>query len=359
MRQNKNRHKKLTGYIAAIILIFSLLLSGKALPIHASPEENNSSESIGYTAFGDSIAKGYSADQENEIVNYPSLIAEDLASLSKKEVDLSNYAKNGLTTTKLNSVILTDGQVLESLEKADLVTLTIGANDLMNQFKKVASEILNNNQKFYNVDSALTALQDGISANPLLLVKVVGAIGGWDYASFEEQWDLAVGTINMHKPSDCQFVVTTIYNPVSKMELPGTLNAVVENIIGKMNQIIEDSAQEGGYQVADLYDSGISDYTQSDGLHPNQMGQGLIKELIENQLDIEQVTGPIIDEDARKEAAETAARAKTAREEKAQKKAEDNRNKLVFIVLANILFFGMLILLYRYRRSRRKRRMRR
>lgn len=356
MRQNKKRHKKLTGYIAVIIFIFPLMLSGKPLHVNAAPDEQDSLESICYTAFGDSIAKGYSADRENEIVEYPSLIAEDLTTLSKKEVQLSNFAKNGLTTTKLNSAVLTDEQVLESLGKAGLVTLTIGANDLMNEFKKVASEILNNNQKFYNVDSALTALQEGISANPLLLVKVVGAIGGWDYASFEEQWDQAVDTINMRKPSGCQFVVTTIYNPVSKMELPGTLNAVVESIIGKMNGIIEDGAEEGGYQVADLYDSGIGDYTQSDGLHPNQMGQGLIKELIENQLDIEKVTGPINDEEARKEAAETAARAEAAREEKAAKKAEDNRNKVFFILLANAMFFGTLICLYRHRRKKLLRR---
>lgn len=359
MRQNKKRLELVIKYIAVCTVLCIMAMSKMTLKVMAAPaadsqkQENQAldSQDICYTAFGDSIPNGYNSDRESEIVSYPSLIAEELKTLSKKETELSNFSRNGLTTTKLNSQILTDGQVIESLSKADLVTVTIGANDLMNQFKKVAQEILNSDQKFYNVDAALKALQDGISANPLLLVKVVGAIGGWDYASFEKQWIEAIDTITMYKPENCQLVVTTIYNPVGKMELPGTLNAVVENVIGKMNNIIVDHAEEKGYKVAELYDSGIGDYTQPDGLHPSQTGQNLIKELIENQLDIEQVTGPIADEEAQKEAKETAARAKAAKEEKEKQRAAD-RNKKIAIGLTALVLLCMCFFIFRKRRKK-------
>ena len=110
-----------------------------------------------YVALGDSISNGYSADPESEIISYPQLIANDLKEMAGEDVELSKDTKNGLTTTKLNSVILKRKQVQESLQKADFVTVTIGANDLMNQFKKVSKEILNNNTKFSTANQALAA----------------------------------------------------------------------------------------------------------------------------------------------------------------------------------------------------------
>lgn len=59
-----------------------------------------------YVALGDSISNGYSADPESEIISYPQLIAHDLEEMAGEDVELSKDTKNGLTTTKLNSVIL-------------------------------------------------------------------------------------------------------------------------------------------------------------------------------------------------------------------------------------------------------------
>ena len=58
------------------------------------------------------------------------------------------------------------------------------------------------------------------------------------------------------------------------------MNQVVEDIISNMNTIISDHAEEYGYSVADLFDSNVSAYVQSDGLHPNQEGQQIIAELV-------------------------------------------------------------------------------
>lgn len=234
-----------------------------------------------YVALGDSISNGYSADPKSEIISYPQLIAHDLEEMAGEDVELSKDTKNGLTTTKLNSVILKRKQVQESLQKADFVTVTIGANDLMNQFKKVAKEILNNNTKFSTANQALAALQDGIKANPLLLVKVVSAISNWDYTSFEDDWKLTMENIDSMRPANSEMIVTTIYNPVESMELPGTLNSIVEGLISKMNDIIVSYADDYDYKVVELLDSGIGEKVQSDGLHPNQEGQQLICDLME------------------------------------------------------------------------------
>ena len=155
---------------------------------------------------------------------------------------MAQHTKNGLTTTKLNETFLTQPEVQESLSDADIITLTIGANDLMNEFKKVSREILGSKTRYHTADEALLALQEGISANPLLLVDVITAITGWDYDSFEKQWILAVETIHNYRKPNSQMVVTTIYNPVENADLPDTLNSVVKNLITKMNEIIYEHA---------------------------------------------------------------------------------------------------------------------
>ena len=333
------------------------MLGSIATPICAVAEESEAVEMqdgeiqddgiLEYVALGDSISNGYSADPESEIISYPQLIAHDLEEMAGEDVELSKDTKNGLTTTKLNSVILKRKQVQESLQKADFVTVTIGANDLMNQFKKVSKEILNNNTKFSTANQALAALQDGIKANPLLLVKVVSAISNWDYTSFEDDWKLTMENIDSMRPANSEMIVTTIYNPVESMELPGTLNSIVEGLISKMNDIIVSYADDYDYKVVELLDSGIGEKVQSDGLHPNQEGQQLICDLMEETATSE----PFEEireyrEEQEREALEAAKRQKE--QEEAEKKAleeKKERRKTVVSCVSLAVAVGLMALL--------------
>lgn len=285
---------------------------------------------LNYTALGDSIPNGYCAEGTSELISYPSLIAEDLQTLNQTETKLAQYTKNGLTTAKLNETFLALPEVQEALLNADIITLTIGANDLMNEFKKVSREILGGTTRYHTADEALLALQEGISSNPLLLVDVISAITGWDYDSFEEQWILAVETIcNFRKPNS-QMVVTTIYNPVENAELPDTLNSVVKNLITKMNEIIYDHAEEYNYQAIDLLNSGIAEHTQSDGLHPNQQGQELIRNLIEASLNMQIVQIAESTNEMQNEEAELARKRIAAEKKAANLREQKARQKRIF-----------------------------
>lgn len=275
----KIRKKRLIGAALSIIL-----LSFYTLPVQAG-----TGESIHTIAFGDSIAFGYSGDGE-EIINYPALLAQDLEQQCSLPVEHVNYAKNGLTTTRLNSQILIQEEVLAEIQIADFITLTIGANDLMNEFKKAAQEILNLDRKFQSTDDAIQALQDGISSNPFIIVKIINVISNWDYEAFEVQWTGAMNTITEHQKEEARFIVTNIYNPVGKMELPGTLNSVIEKIISKMNDIMVKYETDYGYEIVDLFGEDMGEFTQSDGLHPNQEGQNLIAEKMLEKADLSGIT---------------------------------------------------------------------
>lgn len=367
----RQRRRNRTRWISIMMMV--VLLSGmSAVTVFAEEkpdtepdiilEEEILDQRIGYVALGDSIPNGYSANEEVDIVSYPELIVQDLQNIAGAEVEFVDGTKSGLTTKKLNTVVLQREEIQESLKNAEIVTVTIGANDLMNEFKKVAREILNNDTHFLSIGQAMKALQKGIKDNPLLLVKVAGAISNWDYATFEDRWKITMENINALASEDRQMVVTTLYNPLAKMELPGTLNSIVEGLISKMNDIIRMHAEEYNYQVVDLLDSGIGEKIQPDGLHPNQDGQVLICNLVEEQFDTEEFESiREYREQQEKERLELEKQKELAREQAKQEKIrqEEERKQRNTVICCSVLCCAVALMeLLRQKEERASRRIR-
>ena len=222
------------------------------------------SEPIQIVVLGDSIAKGYCGANKPELYCYGQTVAEEIAQGAGKSYLYQNYAKNGLATREFNEKVLKGQEVQDSLSGADV--------------------ILNTDTKFKSADEALKEVTEHVKSNPLLVFRIIDALGNWDYQEFETQWIEAMDTISSCKKEEAQIVVTNIYNPVKQMELPGTMNQVVEDIIGNMNRILEKRSSEYGYQIADLANSQVTKHVQKDGLHPDQAGQDLIAEIVRAQI---------------------------------------------------------------------------
>ena len=273
--------KRRNGLYILICAIFVM----SCLPVLQGQAEEKKEEKIYCAAFGDSIAKGYAGKKQEDLQSYPQLIADAVSEETRIPTEYVNYAKNGLTSVRLNSDVLSTEETAASLERADIITLTIGANDLMQEFKLTVREILETDQRFTSAYDAFDALQEGIEGNPLLVMRVLGMLEDWDYAAFDEQWVAAMKTISQYRKDGSQLVVTDIYNPVNQFELPGTMNMVVDEVIQNMNQVMYDHAEEYDYHVVDLFESEICEHTQRDGLHPDQEGQRLIAGLAMEKID--------------------------------------------------------------------------
>lgn len=292
------------------------------------------------TILGDSIAKGYSGDKAVKLKCYGEIVIEKLAEEAGISSQYTNYAKNGLDSKSLNEIVLVKEDVLADIARSDVVFLTIGSNDLMNEFKNESQRIMKTDEKFRSADAALTALQQSVKENPLLVIKIIDALSNWDYATFEQQWVAALDTITANKKQSAQLVVTNIYNPTSNMELPGSMNAVVEKIIANMNGIIEKHAGQYGYQVVDLFQSDITAFAQLDGLHPNQDGQmliaGLVKEkLIDPDSLLEEVTGTKIENQAEQEPIAP------TEEKEAEAKTDDEAPATAVVAVSAVALLGV------------------
>lgn len=244
-------------------------------------EDGQTADTPLYVAvLGDSIAKGYCADKSVEIATYAELAAERIAGQEDRLYEVENFAKNGLDSVRLNAEILEQEEVREGIGRADIIFITVGSNDLLNECKNTVREILDIDTKFKSAEQALKVLEDAMAENPLLIVNIIAALGGWDYQSFLEEWKQMMTTVNGLRKEEAIVIVTNIYNPVENMELPSTMNGTAEDIIGNMNTIIEGYAGEYDYTVADVFSSDILEHVQADGLHPDQEGQELIADLV-------------------------------------------------------------------------------
>lgn len=248
-----------------------------------SGSEDDPVQAFHVTVLGDSIAKGYSGDKTVEIECYGSLAAQKISGEAGIPYSYQNFAKNGLDSSGMNEKILPQSEVRNSIASADVIFITLGSNDLLNECKRVVQEILDTDTKFKSADDALAVLEDAVKENPFLILKIINALSNWDYLSFEEQWTAMMDTVCSLKKEDARIIVTNIYNPVANLKLPSTMNQVVEDIIRNMNSFIEDHAAEYGYAVADLFGSEISEHVQADGLHPDQDGQQLIADIVCDQ----------------------------------------------------------------------------
>ena len=232
------------------------------------------------TVLGDSIAKGYSGDENVVIEPYSSLAMRQMAAEEDFQYEITNYARNGLDSAGMNDKILTDEEVCDSVGRSDVIFITVGSNDLLNECKSAVQEILDTDTKFKSAGEALKALRESAAGNPLLVLKIIETLEQWDYQMFEANWIEMMHRIDGMKKEGAWIIVTNIYNPVANLNIPSTMDRGVENVIRNMNKIIEKYAEEYGYQVADIFSSEVCGHVQPDGLHPDQTGQQIIADQI-------------------------------------------------------------------------------
>lgn len=331
--------------IYIIIFLCLSLIHFPVYSVHAKETGNGKSELISCAAFGDSIAKGYAGKGGDDLASYSELLMEMVSEETGIPSECVKYAKNGLDSAGLNSVIFSTEEALADMERADIITLTIGANDLMQEFRRAAQEVLGTERTFGSAYDAMDALMEGTSDNPFLIVKILDVLNNWDYESFEEQWVTAMETIAGHRKESAQLIVTNIYNPVSDFSLPESMNQIVEDIILNMNETMYQYAETYDYRVVDLFSSDICEYLQEDGLHPSQEGQELIAGLAFEKTD----TGRFLGE-PEKEIKEEARPERTVRQRFG---LWNILGPVPFVIAAGVLLIVLIFVLRFVRKKRR------
>ena len=250
-----------------------------------------------YVSLGDSIAAGYSLKQPEEQC-YGALLAKIMGADWKQE------AVSGMTSTELLEQISSDTAVQENLKQAQIVTVSIGSNDIMQPFLGYLAKELGCEKS--QVPEAFQKLMNG--GNPLavgLFALAVekdleedasnedGITAGCK--TFSEQLPRLIQTIRAYAPA-AEIYVTNIYNPLKGLTKSTTgfdLESVGETYITQLNQQIHTEAETLNFGEADVYGNFKSSSAKvihtdlEEGNidpHPTVAGQRRIATLIYNSM---------------------------------------------------------------------------
>ena len=277
--------KRILSTLLALCLALSLL---PASALAAGGEQKS------YVALGDSITTGYG-------------LAENETGFAKQVADsngytLTNLAQDGATSTDLLEVVKSEANA-DTLKNADLITVTIGGNDLMNALYAYLAEEYNNKQ---NSDTPITAadvkasLAGTLSEIPQVAMLSFAASKIPDFpdstaantalSTFATNFSSIISAIKGNN-SSAEIIVVNQYNPYSRLSTGNLLDlSALDSAVQALNTAISSGAT-AGYTVADVYtafeeatenpcNASVSLPSINLDFHPNAAGHSLIASTI-------------------------------------------------------------------------------
>ncbi len=220
-----------------------------------------------YVALGDSLAVGIQFDGKPGD-SYADYIAHDLENIYQLESYTKKFAVPGLTTDGLLEQLTMNVEAQQAVANADLITLTIGANDFLNVLK-TSPEDLEDTEKV-----------------KLLFQKVQA-----NYAQ-------VMGVIRKLNP-DANVFLMGYYN--SFYAYPAEQQVVFTQLMQSLNQMIQTLAVGSGSGFVPTYDAIAMNYTEylpnPQNVHPGPAGYKVIADEFWKQIkmvvpvEVERISG--------------------------------------------------------------------
>lgn len=282
--------RKLLAMLVCVALVSMLF------PFAAMAEETQ----VRYVAIGDSISSGYGlAEPETEA--FPSLIAQDGG------YTLTNLAQAGETTVSLLAK-LENAEMAEALSTADVITLTIGGNDMLAALFDYLAETTGGQMTAQEI--LMLFMGQGENADLTTLAPLLQSMTAFPQsaqatealASFGENFASLLAKIKGLNP-DATLVVATQYNPYSHLDgtaLGGAVTGIISAFdagVTALNLQIQTLAAATGCDVADVCSTFKAENTAANPLcnatlspdvnmdiHPNAAGHAVIAAVMESVL---------------------------------------------------------------------------
>ena len=228
-----------------------------------------------YVALGDSLTKGYGlADAEKN--RFSAVAAQKLNAAGIKCTE-RNYGVNGLTSSELLDMI--NGGEIGMLDYADVITVDIGANDVLH----AADDLI-----YTNLAGNVLSADD---------YAAVCADEERSLAKCKENTEAIIKALR-EKNNHAQIILFTIYNPYRNVDLDLavegedlTLAEFTDDLVKRLNENINDIAKAQGCAVGDWYTAfeinpnNLVNAAYGEGvttnfdIHPNKDGHAVMGEV--------------------------------------------------------------------------------
>lgn len=246
-----------------------------------------------YVALGDSIAYGYLVEKEDRYSNllntslynnYTNVKYTNLAVTGWKASDLLNAITNSsYSETRSDADVknATNDTYVSAIKDADLITVSIGSNELLSVVTSKLAEIFGIDKGKLTNDSIQAKIQEIVKSGDVSKIQTMiselknaynelGSNLSNGVESYKQSWKSIVSKIEEINP-DVTIVATEFYNPYAdvtdiKIDYNGseiTFADFTEMYIKQMNEIlVSESNNESNYKIAKIHD----DFKQGSGL---------------------------------------------------------------------------------------------
>ncbi|WP_053366688.1 SGNH/GDSL hydrolase family protein [Bacillus sp. FJAT-27245] len=250
------KHSQLKGLLAFIFL-FGMIF---APTVSAA---NVGGKKLKIVSLGDSITYGWNlGDDKTKPSDYafPNLIGE-------RDHKVTNLSYPGWTSARLLAEMEQNAEYADAIRKADIITLNIGSNDLLQS----------------------TGINDMVKGNipfnkELVLYKS-------SQAAIELSAHLNRIIENIRSKTDAPVILYNLYNPFGISEgnpMSIVLYGLGQQILGQVNeQVILSKAKPGSILIVDAFtafDGKQADYILPGDIHPTVKGQEVLAKLAEDQI---------------------------------------------------------------------------
>lgn len=184
-------------------------------------------------ALGDSLTKG-TGDATSK--GYAGHVRDRVDTWDDRDVSLINMAVNGYTTSQLLTQIEQQNGVILSIQQADAIVMTIGANDLYTPGEEVLPEVMEQ------------AMSDALARIDAIFQALTG--------------------LN----TDARILYTGLYHPMREIDWEGELSSILHEWNYSVQKLAESYEQVVFVPAYDLFGRQGEQYLSSDHYHPNEEG---------------------------------------------------------------------------------------
>lgn len=271
-----------------------------------------SGQGTSYVALGDSISSGYGLEEGT--LSFAQRVAQD------NGLELTNLAQDGETATSLLDKLQTD-QVSAAVAQADIITITVGGNDLMNALYAYLTDAYN--QRNPETPTTQEEMKSAVMGGDMGVLTFALEVGpGFSnseraiqaLADFHTHLTQMVLDIRAENPQ-VQLVVVEQYNPYSYLVKELSKNPIFASSaqslcaafgagVADINNVIAAVAQQQECWVAKVYDAfetaqenpcnaSVSMPVKLDlDFHPNAYGHALIAQQVTDLLAQQVIVSP-------------------------------------------------------------------
>ena len=178
--------------LLGFVFIFHVLVPSAQPVLTKADYQTRKVQQFSYVALGDSLTQGV-GDTTNQGGFVP-LVAQSLTNEEGYQVDVQNFGVAGNTSNQILKRIKEKPEIAEALSQADLLTLTVGGNDLrkviLDNITSLKISTFNKPAQAYS-KRLLEIIELARKDNPNLPIYVLGIYNPF-YLNFPEMTDMQV-----------------------------------------------------------------------------------------------------------------------------------------------------------------------